>query len=131
MPAPVRALAVAISVPGELGRLPTVHLDASLGLPCAGYRSAEVAFGSCGAEGRAMVRLVGTIARSRSSSRRELPRRAKVGRSATHVALPLSSPVRDNGDLKAKGGALWQEFGPRAPRRLAFLHFAETSRSLL
>ena len=45
---------------GQLRRLPTLETDASLGLPCTGYQSSEVALCSCGANGLLPVRLGGT-----------------------------------------------------------------------
>ena len=73
--------------------------------------------------------------RSHSATKQNIIQSAKVGyrpscAKATHVALPASYALGEHSDMEAEGFTVLEQFGPRAPRRLAALHYAESSGSL-
>ena len=74
--------------------------------------------------GHKLVRVVGTT-----------PRRAQVGccpryTRAAHIAAPLVRNLGEYHPVEPRVLALWNKFGPWAPRRLAALHFAKSDGSL-
>ena len=98
--------------------------DASSGLSWMGFRSFGVPFRSRETDGPLLVRLVGAAFRAHSATKRNLSHRPKVGHyrccaGAANVALPASYALREQSTLGAGGSALWKQFGPWFPRRLA------------
>ena len=132
---PVREWMTCLNAPAQAGFPPTKDADASIGFSCMGYQSCVVVLKLCGAEGSALARLVGATPCAHLAKKSDIAQSAKDGyclccARATYVVIPPTYPLGGYHPLKARGRALWENFGPWALRRLGASHYIRLHESL-